>query len=215
MSADIYGLTPEERAAFDAAIRKEFKDPTSRKLRPLCPRTWAACAKLYGEKLPDAERQRDDAKARLDELVSLYAERRERVSDGVEKLTSRIKEIEAENERLRVEVTHLRVCLEGRSSAETSLLKSLERSDVKIKELEKLFSDAAYASKNTCGVVQQLEPENERLRADAARLDYISVERLILFGGYPERIVEVISPDAVGEGPDLRAAIDAAMKGGE
>jgi hypothetical protein len=99
-AVDCYGMTPEERAEFEAWLLRAFPDATHDKATHDKCLAWAACAKPYLEKLQDAERQRDDAKARLDELVLLYAERRERVN-------TRIKELEAENARLRADAARL------------------------------------------------------------------------------------------------------------
>jgi len=172
---DCYWMSPEERADFEACpdlLGRRFGTSHGRYIDLVTnaeAETWAACAKLYRERLSDAARQRDDAKARLDELIVLYADKLKRQVGVFKTARQKVSELEAENERLRADVTHLRVVIEGRSSAELSLGQSLERADKEIAELRAenvLLQEASDAA-------AELADENHRLGADAARYAFL------------------------------------------
>jgi len=123
---DCYGMTPEERAEFESTLTVGVRNNPFRRRESdgifiwgdvhQAALGWAACAKLYRERLDS------------------------NVKSGVA-LLARIKELDAKNAALHTETNHLRLNLEGRSSSEFSLTQSLERAEARIKELEAQLAD--------------------------------------------------------------------------
>ena len=115
MSADtdVYGMTAEERAAFESEFSTSHrKDGSWDKQTQMCARVWAACAKLYRGKIEDLKEllTKEFHSGWEDwDAGSLRATERQvkNLQIGNNALLARIKELEAEVKELEIDVSGL------------------------------------------------------------------------------------------------------------